>query len=167
MHMICIRKWRWCRGVCNHERIRTSPCFGLCASQVTWSPIKTTPRQKARSIDLWWTLTWETHPGWDIEQRNLRDGKKNNRVGRSWSTNGQFDRDLVCNYMHLPALWKHQWSSFTIHMHLCLIKYLQDETHPCFSSIWVCHGLSKNKISSPKSSGSTSFSQEQSCHFGL
>lgn len=103
------------------------------------------------------TLSKET---WETE-------KKNNSVGRSWSTNGQFDRDLVCNYMHLPALWKHQWSSFTIHMHLCLIKYLQDETHPCFSSIWVCHGLSKNKISSPKSSGSTSFSQEQSCHFGL
>ena len=102
------------------------------------------------------TLSKET---WETE--------KNNSVGRSWSTNGQFDRDLVCNYMHLPALWKHQWSSFTIHMHLCLIKYLQDETHPCFSSIWVCHGLSKNKISSPKSSGSTSFSKNKVAILGF
>ena len=24
MHMICIRKWHWCRGVCNHERHHVS-----------------------------------------------------------------------------------------------------------------------------------------------
>ena len=144
---------------------RTSPCFGLCASQVTWSPIKTTPRQKARSIDLWWTLTWETHPGWDIEQRNLRDGKKNS-VGRSWSTNGQFDRDLVCNYMHLPALWKHfngHLLQFTC-IYACTIKYLQDETHPCFSSIWVCLTIRYHPLNPVVQ---RHFPKEQSCHFGL